>query len=215
MARGTFSGTQRFGVSLPLSGLADMAVHCWALLNGSQSANNRIWQLGDGSHGVGLGFQVAGTTVQVVDEIVAWRGSGTAVGTGVWIPFGLARAGSGVWQVYVNGVNTENPGAAPNALAGQMTLGNDISATHSFNGYLGPVSVWSNALTAAQFALLAKGVSPLLIQNSQLQMHIPMYGASGAASHEPDYSSHQRGGNQVGSPGVPNIHPPTVSPFPQ
>lgn len=213
MARGTFSGTQRFGVTMPLSTLADCAFHCWVRIDTTQSANNRIWQLGSS---VAMGFQSgSSTTVQVVDEAIAWRGSGFTLTGGVWTPLGLARGGSGAWQFYANGVLHENTTAAPQALSGQLTLGNDVGAVSSLNGWLGPFSVWSNALTTAEFARLAKGASPLQIQPAALQLHIPMYGQGGVGGGEPDYSGHQRPGNQVGNPSVPGFHPPTVSPFPQ
>lgn len=210
MGRGPFSGTQRITTALPLSGLADLAIHCWAYQLGSQAANNRIFQMGDGSHGVGIGYQLTGRTMQVVDEVVAWRGSGAVIPDGVWTSLGLARGGGGSWQVFVNGVNIENPGAAPNALAGQLTLGNDISATHSFNGFLGPFSVWSTALTAAEFVRLTAGISPMSIRFASLQLHIPMFGIGGISAGEGDYSPFQRSGTQTGNPGLFNS--PTTAP---
>lgn len=213
MSRGSFAGTQRIATVLPLSSLANLSVHCWAYINASQSANNRIWEMGDGTHGMALGFQAAGLNAQIVDSGIAWRGAGTVLTVGVWTSLGLARSGSGAWQVFVNGANTENPTAAPAAFSGgAFTLGNDITATHSFNGYLGPISVWSTALTAAEFLRLSKGLSPLGIQFPSLQLHLPMFGIAGATGHEPDMSQFQRQGNQVGNPGLGN-QPTTAAPI--
>ena len=121
MARGAFSGTQRIVQNLPISGLADMAVHVWARLDTSQSANNRIMELGDGTHGVGLAFQSAGTTLQVVDSGIAWRGSGFAMAGGAWTAIGLARSGSGNWQLFKDGVNIETPPSPPPRCPGSST----------------------------------------------------------------------------------------------
>lgn len=202
MSRGTYAGTQRFTCNLPLSGLNDFSVHCWVYLAASQAANNRIFEMGDGSHGFGLGFQSAGVTAQVVDSGIAWRGSGYPFTTGIWTAIGITRAGGGVYQMYVNGGLYENLTAGPAALASFLTLGNDISATHSFNGYLTLFSVWQYGLGTADLAHLAKGESPLVIQPAYMRMHLPMCGTSGAAAGEPDWSAGQKPGNQTGNPGV-------------
>jgi hypothetical protein len=204
MARGVFAGTQRFAVPLPVPNLTTFSLHYLVMIASSQSANNRAFMLGDGTHGVGMGFQGAGTTLQVVDEGIAWRGAGVVLTQSIWYAIGLARSGGGVWQVFVNGTNTENPTAAPAALTGQLTLGNSISATNSMNGWLGPFSVWNAALTANDFLQLARGTPPMSVQPTALRAHIPMFGSSGAGGNENDWSPNQFHGIQTGNPGVIN-----------
>jgi len=216
MARGGFSGTQRISCALPVANLTNVTIQSWAWINAAQAANNRVWQMGDGTHGVGLGFQTASRILQVVDESIAWRGAGVTMVDGQWLSHGLVRSGGGVWQVYINGTNTENPTAAPAALSGFLTIGNDISATHSFNGAIGPLSVWSSALSANEMLALARGVPPMSISPTTLAMHLPMFGALGAGGGENDWSVAQKHGTQTGNPpvpGNPNVGRPTVAPY--
>ena len=56
MSRGTFSGTQRLSVAAPI-GISVFTIHIWIYIPVTQSANNRIWQLGNS---IGLGFMTAG-----------------------------------------------------------------------------------------------------------------------------------------------------------
>lgn len=201
MSRGAFSGTQRISTAVPVANLTNVTIFTWVYIGASQAANNRVYEMGDGTHGVGLGFQSAGQVLQVLDNGIAWRGAGQSLTLNTWYAHGLSRSGGGAWQVYINGSNTENPTAAPAAFAGGfLTLGNDITATHSLNGAIGPFSVWSAALSANDHLQLARGAPPLSIAPySALALHLPMFGKDGATGNENDWSSAQKHGTQTGN----------------
>jgi Concanavalin A-like lectin/glucanases superfamily len=214
VSRGTFTGTQRLGIAVPPIGITTFTVHCWVHLPGSQSANNRIWQLGNS---IGLGFQLAGTKIQIVDEIIAWRGAGVTPALNTWFTICLTRNG-GPYSLYHEGVLVETPASAtPQALSGGFAFGNSNDATHSLFGYGALLAMWSAALSANEILSLKRGQSPLTIQPASFQGMWPGFGL-GAGADEPDLSIRQRLFSQnntnlpvvAGNPGIP----PPVPTFP-
>jgi len=209
MSRGTFSGTQRLSVGAPI-GISVFTIHLWIYLPTTQSANNRIWQLGNS---IGLGFQGASSRqAQIVDEGIAWRGAGVAVTLNIWASIGVVRNG-GAYALYYEGNGIESPAAAPQALSGAFVVGNSVDATHSLNGYVAGLTTWSVALSANEILLLKRGMSPLLIQPASIQGHWPLWGQGGVGVHEPDLTIQQRTLGQIGNPGIAG-NPATPSPVP-
>jgi hypothetical protein len=210
MARGPFSGTQRLTASEPLTTIVNSTTFCWLLLNGSQSAQNRIWQ-----HGltVGFGFNNAGLLAQVVDEGVAWRGAGFTAPTGVWFSTAVVN-NAGTYSVYLNGaLNHSVAGSAGAISPASFAYGNSNSTNNSINGYVGPIAVWNSALSAPIIAALHAGESPLLVSPSTLRGAWGAWGQDGAAGGEIDQGPLHLAMTAPSSPGVPNIHPAVRSPY--
>jgi hypothetical protein len=200
----------RLTASEPLTTIVNSTTFCWLLLNGSQSAQNRIWQ-----HGltVGFGFNNAGLLAQVVDEGVAWRGTGFTAPTGVWFSTAVVQE-SGGYFVYLNGVLNHSVAGSAGAISpASFAYGNSNSTNNSINGYVGPLSVWSSALTATEVARLHGGTSPLLISPSTLRASWGAWGQNGAAGGEIDQGPLHLAMTAPSSPGVPNIHPAVRSPY--
>jgi len=209
MSRGTFAGTQRLSVGAPI-GISVFTIHTWVYLPVTQAANNRIWQLGNS---IGLGFQLAGTKIQIVDEAIAWRGAGVIPASlNAWFSIGVTRNG-GNYSLYHEGSLIESPTAGPQALSGAFVVGNSVDATHSLNGYVAGLTTWSVALSANEILSLKRGMSPLLIQPASLQGCWPLWGQAGVAVHEPDLTIRQRTLGQIGNPGIAG-NPATPSPVP-
>src|SRR4030095_459242 len=183
----------------PPIGISAFTVHCWVYLATTQSANNRIWQLGNS---IGLGFQLAGSKIQIVDETIAWRGAGITPALTSWFSICVTR-NAGPYSLYHEGVFVESPASAtPPALSGGFAFGNSNPATNSLNGYVASLAMWSVALSANEILSLKRGQSPLAIQPASLQGHWPTWGHLGAAGDEPDFSLRQR---ILGPPGTPGV----------
>ena len=118
--------------------------------------------------------------------------------------------GAGAISVYVNGTQegaaTSNVTLASNT--NDLLLGyRDVSAASEiWSGDLAEFAVWNVALTAAECAALAKGVSPLLIRPQSLQYYAPLWGR---ASAEHDLRN-GNGGTVTGTSA--SDHPPMLRP---
>jgi hypothetical protein len=91
---------------------------------------------------------------------------------------------------YLNGggVGTDTTNLTPAGInrtfVGRLS-GADGSLFGSLNGAVAEAAIWSAALTAAEVASLAKGLSPLLIRPASLVCYWPIYGRQ---SPEPDWA---------------------------
>jgi hypothetical protein len=89
---------------------------------------------------------------------------------------------------YLNGVQDASAvaGDPQQSVNSKWTIGNTNFASHvAAFGEISHVAIYNVALTAAEVAALAKGVSPLRIRRGSLIRYWPVYGRS---SPEPDYS---------------------------
>ena len=154
-----------------------------------------------------VGFYTAATWYVQVDP--------TAYTTGVWIHAG------GTWdnatlRIFRNGTSVANgsPGVSPTATpAGTRVFSgstwyrpNNISE----NGKIAEVAVWNVALSPAEMAVLAKGVSPTMMRRTALKHYTPVWGIG---SPEPDYSGNSTNMTLTGT-GPLSPHPPVARHFP-
>lgn len=185
MARDFPGGSGNFLARVvPFTSLADFSAAFWILLDSTTAASDLAFLFGrnhTGGSGMSLGFQSAGgSTIRVIDNFVAFRGSGSALGTGSWKHVAVTRSGSGNWILYVDGSQIESVAAAPNALTGtdNIAIGGPgpSGAGGSIPGKMAEVGVWNAALSAAEVASLAKGFSPQLIRPQSLQSYCRVLG---------------------------------------
>lgn len=147
---------------------------------GTQATKQYMLDLGSGS-----------VIVMRVDD---GAGEDVAVGTtvltaGSWYAVAGVKNGTGAdaLKVYLNG--TQEASATSNRTiqntATGVTIGRYADAGGAFDGRIAEAGVWNVALTAAEIAALAKGVSPLLVHPGNLKGYWPIWGI---ASPEADLS---------------------------
>ena len=170
---------------LPFTSLANFTIAFWIMVDTTNLAGRRAFRFGNGANSISLGFQNDGTTLQWVDEGIAWRGSGSALGTGAWKHVLVTRAASGNVFLYVNGTNVENFAVSPNAFnsAHSLWFGGPGDAANSVDAKLAELAIWDAALPLAARAALAKGICPLNFSRGNLRRYVPLFGA---LASEPD-----------------------------
>lgn len=181
MARETTDGTAaRLDASTPFTSWANFTFAFWVFLSATPGANRRALVWGDSA---ALGWQTASTTLQWVDEGIAWRGAGMAISTGAWHHVAALRAGSGNVSLFLDGVANHNFAVTPNAAGATSRIMGVSAASASMPGRMAEVAAWDVSLGAAEVASLARGFSPLLIIPSSLRAYWPL---SGNADPEPE-----------------------------
>lgn len=130
----------------------------------------------------------------------------------VWTHF-MARRDASTWKLYKNGVEVASNGAAASLGAtshafhwGHRVLG----ATSAMNGRIAEFAAWSDALTPAEIAAVAAGVSPFLVRPKDL-VYQPGWGVN--TGREPDLAGPDAVLDQVGSVAVAD-HAPVGPTFP-
>lgn len=121
-------------------------------------------------------------------DAVQLRTATTTITTGSWWRLGgVLNIASDVITPYVNG-SAESSGAVtfgaatytPGTPTAAEGIGNAISAVSStqrqVDGRMGEVAIWLSDIGAAGFAMLAAGVSALMISPSTLIFYMPMLG---------------------------------------
>ena len=218
MSRG-FGSTLGVGATdrIDLAYTDDPAVrsyHMRVLRNGDGASNfGRIFE--KGTAGVAL---FNDTNVSAYDFRVPWSGAPNNIwaiprgSAGAWQTIGIAYDGGATGNVptaYVNGAdqgaldNYNGPRSGTlNTNATAYAIGNRQDSARNWDGNIAEFAVWSELLTAAEFAALAKGASPLLIRRHALVEY---------ASFVRDVKSHLLAAPSVTGTAV-QPHPPIIMP---
>jgi hypothetical protein len=180
--------------SIPSVG-SDYSMACWAKSTSTTTAQC-IAFVGDKDsslqfdhlrfRGDVLGDPVDFESVATIGSIQFARTS-TGFSSGVWHHVCGVKGGTADRSVFIDGgskgtnTNTVTPGAAYDRvrLGGRGSTG----PTDFLEGDLAEFAVWDVALTDAEVALLATGLSPLLVRPEELAMYVPILGKY---SPEPD-----------------------------
>lgn len=125
----------------------------------------------------------------------------SSLSANVWAHLAGTRSAAAV-RVYLNG--TQDGTAAGGAgldTSINFVIGNrGGGAGIPFDGRIAEVAVWTVALTAAEIAALAKGVSPLRVRPKNLAAYYPLWGVGAAG--EPDLSGNGQHPSETGTVGV-------------
>lgn len=136
--------------------------------------------------------------------------SGGAIATGVWQHLGLVKNGTGAGALKGYQDGTEVGSVTSNrTIANQSATlrfgGRSADNIFMFDGKIAEVAIWDAALSAAELAALAKGVSPLLIRPANLKGYWPLWGVG---SPEADLSGNKNNATITGTVNAAN-HAPT------
>ena len=118
-----------------------------------------------------------------------------------WVMLKRLNGADGL-RFYLNGAQvatTTSNRSVPDNSAG-FTIGARDLGDLGFNGLIQEVAVWNVALTDAEIASLAKGLSPQMVRRTNLAGHYPMWGTSSAG--EEDLSGGTQSLTEVGTVGV-------------
>lgn len=154
---------------------------------------------------------------RIYDGAVKSTTGSTVMATGSWYHVGMTMDGTNL-KGWVNGAN-EGSLAAGASFTGftnpslrlcglTNSLGLAELARERHDGRIADFAIWSVALTAGEFAALAKGVSPLRVRPASLVAYWPLFGVGSA---EPDAIG--QSGNLVLNGTTRADHAPVRSPF--
>lgn len=113
-----------------------------------------------------------------------YAASTTAVSTGVWVHVAAVFASATSRAVFVNGVSegsnatSTTPTLTRTAIASRNDGAVPGSFPSYFDGQMAHVAIWGAALTAAQIAGLAAGMSPLVVSSTAPWLYAPFRGES-------------------------------------
>ena len=139
----------------------------------------------------------------------------TGVSTGVWHHAAGVKngTGAGALKAYLDGAQDASVTSdrSIQGTASVLHIGRYSNAAAPFDGAIAEVGIWDAALSAAEIAALARGVSPLHIRRPSLRGYWPLFGA---AYPEADLGGSANGAAQVGTVAA-RAHAPVGRLFPQ
>jgi|SRR5215831_10134457 len=125
---------------------------------------------------------------------------GTTLVNGRWYHHLGRKQGTGAnsLQLFLNGILDGQMTQGTNNQAGSaaLTIGNSAANAGPFDGRIAEAAVWNVALSNAEIAALAAGVSPAYFRRSNLVFYVPIYGAG---APEADLSGNRNNGALTGS----------------
>jgi hypothetical protein len=120
---------------------------------------------------------------------VAYDGTGShTLATGAWYQIAFTYDATSGLVGYVDGATDASVGASgPLSLAdADLTIGTDTNTPGRFvAGDIAHVAIYNAALSAADIALLASGISPIAVRGESLVNYWPLLGSQGAADLGP------------------------------
>ncbi|HDQ72985.1 MAG TPA: hypothetical protein ENN19_12955, partial [Chloroflexi bacterium] len=137
----------------------EVSLAAWVKWAGPNGGDQVIINNGESdANGYSLRLDVTGQ-LQIANGGVGIVQSSQQLTEDVWQHVAAVRE-AGVWKLYLDGVSIAVSGnPAPNAPAGQTTLGSDSAGGRNFNGDLDEVLLYDRALTADQIHALAHPIS--------------------------------------------------------
>ncbi len=177
MAKGTFSASNYYSGAAPVTAVP-LTMACWGYLNSSGGAYGVMYQgiSGSGTNRFSL-YISGGLDVSVATDDAGGQSIASRAGpsTGTWFHMGGVWSAANNRRAYFNGVGgTAQTTSRTPAGVSQMRIGLSMTSTAGFPGYLAECGTWNAALTDAEMAALAKGVSPLLIRPANLVSFAPL-----------------------------------------
>lgn len=190
---------------------------CWYRATSIPTYGQALISLNDGSNTNFFSLRSLQSTGQIIALTLKTgfsQGSTTSggVSVGVWAHACGVFPSTTSRTAYLDGIAaTENTGSSVPTGITQMNIARLPNSTQRADGDIGEVSIWNVALTAAEVAVLASGVSPLFVRPASLVYYGHLHG---------DYSPEIdliRGYNMtyVNSPVRGSQHPRILNPFAQ
>jgi len=182
----SFNGSSQY-LSCPTGDLfADLPITlaCW-FKTASNTTNQGLLNICDaatGGQGIRMNAQgaVAGDPIRILAVGTATTAVDTTAGftANTWTHACGVFASTTSRTVYINGGNANTNTASSSATGENRLFMGATRAASAFSGYLNghlaEVGVWNAALTAAEVASLATGVSPRLIRPESLTVYAPL-----------------------------------------
>ena len=182
----TFNGSTQYLSSLTGDLFADLPITmaCW-FKTSNNTLNQGLLNICDnatGGQGIRMNAQgaVAGDPIRILTVGTAATAVDTTAGFSVntWTHACGVFASATSRTAYINGGNSATNTVSSTATGENRLFMGVIRAASAFsnylNGHLAEVGVWNAALTAAEVASLASGVSPRLIRPESLTVYAPL-----------------------------------------
>lgn len=191
-----------------------LTMACWHQMGDTSGTIKTLMALTDGVIGTRnaiavneLGTVATFATIATSASFGAGSATGGSSVLGQWNHHGLIVSPTNFVTAYCNGVAGAG-GSASLPPINSVTFGAPVSpngsSTYAYtNGAIAEAAIWNDALSAADFASLATGVSPLLVRPDALVAYWPLLGYDSPAS--------DRIGRKVLSP----VNGPTVTAHPR
>ena len=157
---------------------------CW--FNHDLAAADFLMHIHDGTKNSGFALQTTSGSLLRIEKDASGGVNTTAGFTdGVWAHACGIFASNTSRTVYLNGANSASNTAdvaddAPTA----FRIGEDGAGGSDLAALVAEAAIWNVALTAAEVAILAKGIHPFWVQPAALVAYWPLWGRN---SPEPDY----------------------------
>lgn len=156
-------------------------IACWVKTSNTTDTQGLVSLTNASSSGAYCSLRLSGGKVEHVHnnntEAILTFATAGSYSSSNWFHAALTSASATSRNVYLDGTGTSN--ATNRAIA--VTLGLSYmgreSAGNYLDGDLAEVGIWNVALTAAEIALLAAGVSPLFVRRASLRGYWPLYGS--------------------------------------
>jgi hypothetical protein len=161
-----------------------LTLACWFNPDNVTADHSLLGMFDDASSNDGFYMSVGGSAANDPLNVVTVAGASFAVATKNGCVAGLWQHAGGVFQAtnsrtpYLNGVagtpetSTRTPAAIDNTWIGKYRGGSTLFADCS----VAEAAIWNAALTADEMAMLALGVSPLLVRPGSLVHYWPIIG---------------------------------------
>lgn len=179
-ARGFATASSQYLTASAVLTAVPISMACWYITNGvafqnlinlgvSGSNDNRFSLLLTDSVKTVVRAQTRTTTNAIADTTATYS-------TGVWQHAAAVFTSAASRDVYLNGGNSaNNTGNRTPAGVNETSLAVNSTLTESFlDGQLAECGIWNAALTAAEVASLADGVTPLQIRPNNLVFYAPL-----------------------------------------
>ena len=207
-----YSGTQSF-----FTGTLPVTMACWYRVD-SVSSSMGLMSLRSAANGaLRLGYRgdLVNDPIYAVVRTTGGMFADASVDSGVaantWAHAAAVFASTTSRTAYTNGTagTTNTTSRDAGTSINTVDVGHIGTAT-PLDGQVAEAAVWTVALTTAEIALLADGLSPLFVRPQSLAFYAPLFGRAGAGGEEEDWV----GGAPLTATGSPTVtdHPRIIYP---
>lgn len=207
-----YSGTQSF-----FTGTLPVTMACWYRVD-SVSSSMGLMSLRSAANGaLRLGYRgdLANdplyATVRTTGGMFANASVDSGVAANTWAHAAAVFASTTSRTAYTNGTagTTNTTSRDAGTSINTVDVGNFGGGT-LLDGQVAEAAIWTVALTTAEIALLADGLSPLFVRPQSLAFYAPLFGRAGAGGEEEDWV----GGAPLTATGSPTVaeHPRIIYP---
>lgn len=207
-----YSGTQSF-----FTGTLPVTMACWYRVDSVSSSMGLMCLRSAANGALRLAYRgdLVNDPIYAVVRTTGGMFADASVDSGVaantWAHAAAVFASTTSRTAYTNGTagTTDTTSRDAGTSINTVDVGHIGTAT-PLDGQVAEAAVWTVALTTAEIALLADGLSPLFVRPQSLAFYAPLFGRAGAGGEEEDWV----GGAPLTATGSPTVtdHPRIIYP---